>query len=38
MKAAYPLPMAISLLGGFFLLGILFLLGLPETKGQPLPE
>ena len=38
MKAVLDLRMAVSLLGGFFLLGLLFLCFLPETKDQPLPE
>ena len=33
-----PLPMAITILGGLFLLGLVVLLFLPETKDQPLPE
>ncbi len=32
------LPLAITYLGGFFLLGLVFLAFLPETKDQPLPE
>src|SRR5688572_25303469 len=38
MKATLPLPQAISVLGTLFLLGLLVLLFLPETKGQELPE
>jgi MFS family permease len=38
MKATLPLPMAISVLGGLFLLGLVVLLFLPETKGRELPE
>ncbi|MSU50433.1 MAG: MFS transporter [Opitutus sp.] len=38
MKAAFALPVAISMLGGLFLLGLVVLLFLPETKGQELPE
>lgn len=38
MKATYALPVAISVLGGFFLLGLVVLRFLPETKGQELPE
>ena len=38
MKASFPLPVAISVLGGFFLLGLVVLRFLPETKGQDLPE
>lgn len=37
MKAAFSLPVAVSVLGGFFLLGVLVLAFLPETKGQDLP-
>ncbi len=37
MKATLALPIAISVLGGFFLLGLVFLLFLPETKDQDLP-
>ncbi|MEO6244949.1 MAG: MFS transporter, partial [Opitutaceae bacterium] len=37
MKAVFPLPVAISVLAGFFLLGLIFLHFLPETKGQELP-
>lgn len=32
------LPMAVSILGCMFLLGIVIVLFLPETRGQPLPE
>lgn len=38
MKATMPLPLAISVLGGFFLLGLGVLAFLPETKGQGLPD
>lgn len=38
MKATLPLPQAISVLGGLFLLGLVVLIFLPETKGQELPE
>jgi MFS family permease len=38
MKSTMPLPHAISLLSGFFLLGLVVLMFLPETKGQDLPE
>ena len=38
MKATFDLRLAISWLGGMFLLGLFFLLFLPETKGQDLPE
>ena len=37
-KSALDLRLAITCLGGFFLLGLLFLVFLPETKGQDLPE
>lgn len=33
IKQSYPLPVAVSALGLFFLLGLLFLPWLPETKG-----
>lgn len=38
LKASLELPLAISLLGGFFLLGLAVLVFLPETKDQALPE
>ena len=38
MKAEFALPIAISILGGLFLLGLVVLMFLPETKGQDLPE
>lgn len=38
MKAAFDLRLAISWLGGMFLLGLVFLLFLPETKGHDLPD
>jgi MFS family permease len=38
MKATMALPVAISLLGGLFLLGLVVLVFLPETKGMDLPE
>jgi MFS family permease len=38
MKASLELPVAISILGGLFLLGLVVLLFLPETKGTDLPE
>lgn len=38
MKAAFDLRLAITWLAGFFLLGVVFLLFLPETSGQDLPE
>lgn len=38
MKAAFDLRLAITCLGGLFLLGLVFLAFLPETKDQDLPE
>lgn len=38
MKATLPLTQAISVLGCLFLLGLVVLAFLPETKGQDLPE
>ena len=38
MKSTYDLRLAISLLAGFFLLGLVVLIFLPETKGRDLPE
>jgi len=38
MKAEMDLRIAITYLGGFFLLGIIFLARLPETHGEELPE
>ncbi len=38
MKASFALPVAISALGTLFLLGLVVLIFLPETKGQELPE
>lgn len=38
MKAELDLRLAITCLGGFFLLGLVFLAFLPETKGEDLPE
>ena len=37
MKSEYSLRTAMTCLGGFFLLGLVMLLFLPETKGQDLP-
>jgi MFS family permease len=37
MKSAFALPVAISVLGGFFLLGLVVLKFLPETKDSDLP-
>lgn len=38
LKATFDLREAITCLGGFFLLGLLFLARLPETQGEELPE
>ena len=38
LKSVFSLRTAITCLGGFFLLGLVMLLFLPETKGQDLPE
>jgi MFS family permease len=38
LKSVLALPHAVTLLSGLFGLGILLVLLLPETKGQPLPE
>lgn len=38
MKANFALPVAVSVLGGLFLLGLVVLPFLPETKGRDLPE
>lgn len=38
MKVNYELPVAISVLGGMFLLGLGVLAFLPETKGRELPR
>ncbi len=38
MKSNFELPVAITVLGFMFLLGLVFLMFLPETKDQPLPE
>lgn len=38
MKAELDLRMAITYLGGFFLLGLVFLAFLPETQGLDLPD
>lgn len=38
MKSTLDLRTAITSLGGFFLLGLLFLTCLPETQGEELPE
>ena len=38
MKATLDLRLAITCLGSLFLLGVVFLLFLPETYGEDLPE
>ncbi len=38
MKAEFDLRLAITLLGSLFLLGLVFLIWLPETTGRDLPE
>ena len=38
MKATFDLRIAVSCLGCFFLLGLIFLAFLPETSGRELPE
>jgi MFS family permease len=38
LKAAIDLRLAVSMLAGLFLLGVVILLFMPETKGKPLPE
>lgn len=38
MKENYDLRVAVTCLGGFFLLGLVFLKFLPETQGKDLPE
>ena len=38
MKSTLDLRVAITCLGGFFLLGLIFLTYLPETQGEDLPE
>ena len=37
IKAAYDLPVAITMLSGLFIIGLLVLSFLPETKGKDLP-
>ena len=37
IKAAYDLPVAITMLAGLFVIGLLVLSFLPETKGKDLP-
>lgn len=38
IKAAYDLPVAITMLSGLFVIGLLVLRFLPETKGKDLPS
>lgn len=38
MKESMPLSEAMTILSGFFLVGVIIILFLPETKGQDLPE
>ena len=38
MKSTLDLRLAVTCLGGFFLLGLAFLALLPETHGEDLPE
>lgn len=38
MKASFDLRTAVTILGGLFLLGLVFLLRLPETRGTELPD
>lgn len=38
MKASFDLRTAVTMLGGLFLLGLLFLIPLPETRGADLPD
>lgn len=38
LKEQIPLPAAMTYLAGFFLLGVVIILFLPETKGQELPD
>ncbi|HEY1785853.1 MAG TPA: MFS transporter [Pirellulales bacterium] len=38
VKSLVPLPQALSLLSLTFLLGLVVIIFMPETKGQPLPE
>jgi MFS family permease len=38
LKGVLELPQAVTLLSGLFLVGIVLVLLLPETKGRPLPE
>ena len=38
MKKNMDLPVAMTWLSGFFLLGVIIILFLPETRGKDLPE
>lgn len=38
LKAAFDLPVAITMLSGLFVIGLLVLAFLPETRGKELPE
>ncbi|HSJ01037.1 MAG TPA: MFS transporter, partial [Verrucomicrobium sp.] len=38
LKSTFPLTQAMTMLSGFFLVGLLILVFLPETKGRELPE
>ena len=38
LKSATDLRLAVTILGSLFLLGLIVLIFLPETKGKPLPE
>jgi hypothetical protein len=38
LKSTLDVRLAITCLGGFFLLGLMFLPMLPETRGSDLPE
>jgi hypothetical protein len=38
LKATLDVRLAVTLLGGLFLLGLVFLVPLPETRGADLPE
>jgi MFS-type transporter involved in bile tolerance (Atg22 family) len=38
MKSTFDLRIAMASLGSFFLLGLVMLVFLPETKDQPLPD
>jgi hypothetical protein len=38
LKSWLGLKLAVTAVGGLFLLGLVLLLFVPETKGKPLPE